>query len=202
MRGTKLALLFFAVLGFGIPAMPEPEKKRRWKTTDSPAYLTQAPVGIPGDITRTDETNVEPAKFAEAYCPAVFGFPVVSVSGEMRKWPSGAVAVDFQGVLVREVPAIGGTAASDTSFAGGVPWFEQVLGVAVRGYVAVKCSVGTPARNGVVYVQSVANGGINPGEFRADGTDSGNAVALTAAQAVWASDGLDSDKNAELRIAR
>lgn len=168
----------------------------------SNAYLYKAPSGIPGDITRTDETNVEPVKFAETYVPAVFGFPVIMVAGEPRKWASGSVAVDFQGVLAREVPAIPASSASDL-VANAAPWFEQVLGMVVRGYMNVKCSVGTPARGGVVYVQSTANGGINPGEFRADGTDSGNAVALTAAQASWASDGLDSvDKTAEIRIAR
>lgn len=165
------------------------------------SYLLKAPSGIPGDITRTDETNVEPAKFAEAYVPPTFGFPVIFVSGAPRKFASGSVAADFQGVLVREVPGIAASSASD-ALANAAPWFEQVLGVAVRGYVNVKCSVGTPARGGVVYVQSVANGGINPGEFRADGTDSGNAVALSSTQAEWASDGVDTDLNAELRIAR
>lgn len=197
---NKLGLMVGMLLG--LAPIAAPEEKKRWKTTDSPAYLKQAPAGVPGDISRTDETNVEPVKFAEAYCPAVFGFPLITVSGETRKWASGSVAVDFQGILVREVPGIAGTAASDESYDATVPWWKQILGNAVRGYVIVKCSVGTPARNGVVYVQSVANGGINPGEFRADGTDSGNAVALTATQAVWATNGKDADGNAELRIAR
>jgi hypothetical protein len=166
-----------------------------------PAYLKSAPAGIPGDVTRVDETNVEPVKFVEADCPAVFGFPVVFTAGVAKKWSGSSVAADFQGVLVREVPAIGGTVASDATF-GGVPYFEQVLGMAVRGYVAVKCAAGTPARGGVVYVQITASGGVAVGEFRADGTDGGNAVALTATQAEWASNGKDADGNAELRIAR
>lgn len=165
------------------------------------AYLNKAPAGFVGDITRTDETNVEGVIFAEAYVPATFGFPVIMVSGAPRKWASGSVAVDFQGVLAREVPGIAASSASD-ALTNAAPWFEQVLGLVVRGYMNVKCAVGTPARGGVVYVQSVANGGIDPGAFRADGTDGGNAVALTAAQASWASDGMDADKTAEIRIAR
>lgn len=167
-----------------------------------PAYLRSAPVGIPGDITRVDETAVEPLKFLEAACPAVFGFPYVFIAGAPTKWSGSSVAVDFAGVLVREVPAIAGSSASDDTFAGTQPWFKQVLGGVSRGYIAVKCAAGTPARNGVVYVQVTANGGVAVGEFRADGTDSGNAVALTNTQASWASDGKDADLNAELRIAR
>jgi len=166
-----------------------------------PAYLYQAPTGIPGDITRVDESSVEPLKFTEANCPAVFGFPYVFDAGVPKKFGASNVAADFAGVLVREVPGIAGTAASDESFAGTVPWYKQVLGGCVRGYVSVKCASGTPARGGVVYIQVTASGGVAVGEFRAD-SDGGNSVALSSTQATWASDGLDADKNAELRIAR
>jgi hypothetical protein len=167
-----------------------------------PAYLYQAPTGIPGAVTRVDESNVDPAKFASADCPAVFGFPVVFTAGVPKKWSGSSVAADFQGVLVREVPAIAGTSASDASFDGTAPWYEQVMGVCVRGYVNVKCVVGSPARGGVVYIQITASGGVSVGDFRADGTDGGNAVALSTTQATWACDGVDAANNAELRIAR
>lgn len=166
-----------------------------------PAYLTQAPVGIPGDVTRTDETNVEQLKFTEANCPAVFGFPYVFAAGVPAKFGASNVAADFAGVLVREVPGIAGTAASDETFNGSVPYYKQVLGGAVRGYVSVKCASGTPARNGIVYIQVVASGGVAVGEFRAD-SDGANSVALSNTQASWESNGKDSDSNAELRIAR
>lgn len=168
----------------------------------APAYLKQAPTGVPGDITRVDETNVEPLKFLEANCPAVFGFPYVLTAGVPTKWGASSVAADFAGVLAREVPGIAGSVASDATFAGTVPYFQQVLGGVVRGYLSVKCAAGTPTRGGVVYIQVTANGGVAVGEFRADGTDSGNAVALTVTQASWATDGLDADLNAELRVAR
>lgn len=165
-----------------------------------PAYLKQAPAGNPGDITRVDESSVEPLKFAEAYVPGAFGFPYYYVAGAPRKWTTGLAATDFQGILVREVPSISGSVTA--GFTDNTPNFEQVLGGLVRGYIIVKVAAGTPVRNGVVYVQITANGGVNPGEFRADGTDSGNAVALTNAQASWASDGKDADGNAEVRVAR
>jgi hypothetical protein len=169
------------------------------------SYLYQSPTGIPGAITRPDESNVEPAMLVAAtgvYAQA-YGIPVKYVSGGIQQFNGGAeTAPSFAGVLIREVPNQAGTLASDTSSGGGVPNSDQPQGLCVRGYVNVVCAAGTPARGGVVYVQIVANGGVAVGAFRADGTDSGNAVALTAAQAEWATDGKDADGNAELRIAR
>lgn len=180
----------------------------RWKTTDSPAYLTQAPSGIPGDVTRTDETNVESAMLIAlaTVFPNQYGLGMKYTTGGIQQ-PSGDAATAFAGVLVREVPSISGLAADDTSFGTGSPLGTQLQGLAVRGYVAVICAAGTPARGGTVYWQTTTNGSIKAGQFRADGTDGGNAVALTAAQAEWASDGVGPDGNgntniAELRIAR
>lgn len=177
-------------------------KSKPFRTKDV-SYLTQAPTGIPGDITRTDETNVEPAMliaasgvFAQAY-----GIPVKYVVGGIQQYNGGAeVAGDFAGVLVREVPSIAGSLGSDV-ISGSVPYSKQVQGLAVRGYVNVLCAAGTPVRGGVVYIQIIANGGIAVGSFRAS-ADGSNTVALTATQAEWASDGMDASGNAELRIAR
>lgn len=166
------------------------------------SYLFEAPNGVPGDITRTDESNVEPAMlvanagvFASAY-----GIPMKYVSGGIQQFSGSEAATVFAGVLVREVPGIGGS-GSDSSFAD-APYSSVPQGLCVRGYVSVVCVAGTPARGGVVYVQVTANNGVAVGAFRADGTDSGNAVALTATQAEWATDGVDASLNAELRIAR
>ena len=167
-----------------------------------PAYLKQAPVGIPGDITRTDETNVEPAMLvaASSVYAQKFGIPMKYVSGGIQQFNGGAeVPADFAGILVREVPSISGSVTA--GFTDNIPNPEQVQGMAVRGYISVKCAAGTPARGGAVFVQIVANGGVEVGEFRA--TDDGaNAIELTTTQATWASDGKDSDGNAEIRIAR
>lgn len=169
----------------------------------SPAYLFQAPVGIPGDITRTDETNVEPAMLvaASSVFAQAFGIPMVYVAGGISQYITSNVAADFAGVLVREVPSISGSLASDASLSGGVPNPVQPQGLAVRGYVSVLCKNGTPARGGIVYIRVVAASGKAIGDFEAV-SDGGNSVALSATQAEWASDGKDADNNAELRIAR
>lgn len=171
----------------------------------APAYLFKAPSGIPGDITRVDESNVEPIMLktngSPATYPQVFGFPLVYASGGAAKWITSSVAADFAGVLVREVPQIAGSSASDASFDGTLPNPLYPNGMCVRGYVSVKCVTGTPARGGIVYIRTVAATGKAIGDFEAT-NDSGNNLALSTTQATWASDGKDADNNAELRIAR
>ena len=165
------------------------------------AYLFSAPAGVPGDITRTDESNVEPALLiaVSSVFAQNFGIPMVYAAGGISQVGSGNVAADFAGVLVRQAPGI---SSNSDALTGNVPNPDQIQGLLVRGYCSVLCAAGTPARGGVVYMQITANGGIAAGSFRADGTDSGNAVALSATQAEWATTGLDANKNAELRVAR
>lgn len=165
-----------------------------------PSYLYSAPAGVPGDITRTDETNVEPARLiaASSVYAQAFGIPMKYVSGGIQQFNGGAeVAADFAGILVREVPAISGNlnAGLDNT----VPNPNQINGMAVRGYVSVKCAAGTPVRGALVYIQIVANGGVAVGSFRAT-ADSSNTIQTT--NLTWASDGKDADNNAEVRIAR
>lgn len=174
-----------------------------------PAYLKNAPAGVPGDITRVDESNVEPAMLvaASGVFPAAVGIPMKYVTGGIQQFNGGGeTAPDFAGVLIREVPGQAGSSADDAVFNPLSPFSKQVQGLCVRGYVAVVCAAGTPARGGAVYIQIIANGGVGVGSFRAT-ADGGNTVLLTATQAEWASDGLGSDGSgntniAELRIAR
>ena len=171
------------------------------------AYLKQAPTGIPGDITRTDESNVEPAMLVGVGSPAVYptayGLAMKYVTGGIQQFNGGAeTAASFAGVLVREVPSISSSIACDSSFDTVSPMPTEPVGLCVRGYVSVKCLNGTPARGGVVYVRIIANGPLTTlGGFEA-ASDSSNSVALSATQAEWASDGVDSLGNAELRIMR
>ena len=164
------------------------------------AYLKQAPNGIPGDVTRVDETNVEPAMLVAAsgvYAQA-FGIPMKYVAGGIQQFNGGAeTAASFAGVLVREVPSIAGNLS--VSYSDNIPYSAVPQGLAVRGYVAVLCAAGTPARGALVYVQIVANGGVAVGSFRAT-SDSTNTIQL--ANTTWAVDGVDASGNAEIRIAQ
>lgn len=164
------------------------------------SFLYAYPGAVAGSVTRPDVTNVEPAMLVAATgtFAQAFGIPMKYVSGGIQQFNGGAeTAASFAGVLVREVPSISGSTAQ--GFDDNIPNPEQVQGLAVRGYVAVKAVVGTPARGGTVYVQIIANGGVAVGAFRAT-SDGGNTIALTDVE--WAADGKDADNNAEIRIAR
>lgn len=165
------------------------------------SYLYSAPAGVPGDITRVDETNVEPAMLiavSSTYAQA-FGIPMKYATGGISQIVAGDAAADFAGVLVREVPSISGN--TNQGFDDTTPNPDQVNGLAVRGYVSVKCKQGTPARGGTVYMRVEADTGKAVGDFEAV-SDTTKSVALSATQATWASDGKDASNNAELRIAR
>ncbi len=167
----------------------------------APAYTFQAPTGVPGDITRTDESNVEPAMLvalAAVYAQR-FGEAMRYVTGGIQQFTAALTKADFAGVLVREVPSISGNALA--GFSDNIPNPDQLQGLLVRGYVSVKCTAGTPARGGIVYVRTVADTDRPIGAFEAV-SDGGNSFALDAVQAEWATDGKDAAGNAELRVAR
>lgn len=168
------------------------------------SYLYQAPAGIPGDIVNVDETSVEPAMLVQSGSPLAFpqawGIPMVYAAGGITQYQTSNVAADFAGVLIREVPSIAG-AGDLGQFSPTIPNSAVPNGLAVRGYVSVACTVGTPARGGVVYIRTVAAGGKAIGDFEAV-SDPGNNVALSATQAEWATDGKDAFNNTTLRIAR
>ncbi len=170
----------------------------------SQAYLYNAPAGVPGDITRPDQTSVEPAMQAvqgSDYPKVGMGVKYTS-DGAGIQVPSGDAATAFAGIMIREAPQISNSSADDSLLTPYTPLISVPVGLVPRGYVAVKCEAGTPVRGGVVYWQVTDNGGVKAGSFRADGTDSANAVALTAAQAEWAVNGKDGSGNAEVRVSR
>ncbi len=168
-----------------------------------PAYLFNAPAGFAGSVSRPDMSNIEPAQLvalADVYAPR-FGEAMRYVTGGIQQFTAALTKADFAGALVREVPGIAGGAESEDINSGGVPNPDQTQGLMVRGYMSVKCTAGTPARGGIVYVRTVADTGRPIGAFEA-ASDGGNSFALDAVQAEWATDGKDANGIAELRIAR
>lgn len=161
------------------------------------SYLKRMPSGVVGSITRPFETNVETA-FMNSGTPVLsFGAPVKMASGKIVPFAGGETTADFFGVITRVAPSISGSTAQ--TFANAVPNPEQLQGVAVRGYVNVVCTVGTPARNGTVYVRIVAATGKAIGDFEAT-ADGANNIAITGV--TWNVDGKDASNIAEIRIAK
>lgn len=163
------------------------------------AYLYRAPAGIPGSITRTDLSAVEPGYLDSTGTPTAFGVPVKIVAGKFQLMGLTSVAADFYGVLARIAPSISGT-NQDEVLGTATPWAKQMQSILTRGYINVTCLQGTPARNGGVYVRVVDGGVGKPvGAFEAV-ADGVNSVLLTGV--IWATTGKDSSNNAELRVAR
>lgn len=164
------------------------------------AYLYAAPAGVPGAVTRPDESNVEPIMLVSVsgVYPTAFGVPLKYVAGGAQQFNGGAeVAADFAGILIREVPGISGSTAQGLTDA--APYPVEPQGMLVRGYGSVVCAAGTPVRGALAYIQIIANGGVAVGAFRAS-SDGSNSIQTT--QVIWASDGKDADNNAEVRVAR
>ena len=164
-------------------------------------FLFQAPTGIPGDVSRPDHVQVEPAKLvalATVFADR-FGQAMRYVAGGIQQWTTGLTKTDFAGVLVRQAPHLSGDLESGESFGGGAPNGDQIQGLLVEGYVHVEVTAGVPVRGGTVYCRIVdaANRPIGAFEAAADG---GNSVALDPKQASWAVDGIDADGNGELRV--
>lgn len=160
------------------------------------SILYRASSGVAGDVTRPDNTVVESGLLNASNAPDAFGAPVKLVSGKFEAIEAGDAAADFAGILTRIAPAIAGDLVE--TYAGGTPNTDSVQGIAVEGYVNVVCTIGTPARGGVVYLRVVADTGkaIGDLEATADGTDN---VALSGV--VWAVGGKDSSNVTEIRIS-
>lgn len=160
------------------------------------SYLYRAPAGVAGDVTRPDDTVVEPGLLNAAKAPTAFGAPVKIVSGKFEKVEASDAATVFCGVLSRVAPSIAGDLVQ--TFAGGTPNTASVQGIVREGYVNVVCTQGTPARGGQVFMRVTADTGKAVGDFET-AADSGKCVALTGV--TWAVDGKDSSNVTEIRIA-
>jgi hypothetical protein len=151
------------------------------------SFLYRAPSGVAGDVTRPDNTVVEPGILNAAQSPAAFGLPVKLVAGKFEKIASGNPASVFAGILSRTAPSI----------AGDTPAPASVQGIVTSGYVNVLCTVGTPVRGGIVYMRVTTSGVKLIGDLEAT-SDSTLSVALVGV--TWATDGKDSGNVAEIRI--
>lgn len=160
----------------------------------STAILKNAPTGFPGDVSRLQDSIVEPIMMGSQF--AGFGLPFkYNGAGKAVPVEASDAATVFKGILTRMVPSISGSNAQ--GFDDSIPNLESAQGALKFGYGLVNCKVGTPVRGGIVYMRVVAATGKLVGDFEAT-SDSTNSVAL--AQAEWATNGKDANGTAEIRI--
>ena len=171
------------------------------------SYLYQSPSGVPGDVTRADDSNVEPVTLVSPF-PANYGLPMkyAAGSGGAPEGVTPMVAADtaavFCGVLTRQAPAISGS-NSNESFFTDQPNPVQIQGLCIRGYVSVLVNAGSPVRGAVVGVVQTASAGHPAGSFEVATT--GNNIPLTGTlvgNVTWAADGVDTNGFGEVRIAQ
>ena len=158
------------------------------------AYLYNAPAGVPGDVTRLQESLVEPVLLGAAF--TAFGQPFkFNSSGKAIPVAASDAASVFKGIITRVVPSIGGNTASGLNDA--IPSQDSTQGGLRKGFCNVLCTIGTPVKGGTVYMRVVAASGKLVGDLEAtaDGTDN---VALTGVE--WAVNGKDADNITELFI--
>lgn len=158
------------------------------------AILKSAAAGVVGDVTRKLDSVIEPIMLGSAF--SAFGVPAkINGSGKLVPIAASDAATVFKGILTRSVPSMGGN--TNQGFDDVIPNAEACHGLLVKGYVNVKCAIGTPVRGGIVYMRVVAASGKLVGDLEAtaDGTDN---VALSGVE--WAVNGKDADNITELKI--
>lgn len=171
------------------------------------SYLYASPSGVPGDVTRVDDSNVEPVMLVSPF-PTNYGLPMKYAAGAtgQAECVTPLVAADsasvFCGILVRAVPGISGSSVNE-NFDTFLPNSAEPQGLLVRGYASVFVNSGSPVRGSIVGVVVTASAGHPAGVFETGIT--GNNVGLTGTivgNVTWAADGVDSNGYGEVRIAQ
>ncbi len=124
----------------------------------SNAFQFRMPAGIPGAINRSSTATVEAQLLDTTNYPTVYGVPVAidATSKSVRKIMAGDAASSVYAMYVRPYPTNSGTDPIGTSTAP----VSGICSVLKRGYMTVQLNGATAAaKNGAVYVRTVANGG-------------------------------------------
>lgn len=122
------------------------------------AYVTRAPSGFPGELSRSEGAVVVPVAISEAI---VYGKPVKIVSNKAANIDANDTAANFFGVLQRSAPAI---STDNTANTADSDYVQQVIR---KGFCSVECATGTPALGGQVYMRVVEETTQLVGDFEA-----------------------------------
>lgn len=155
------------------------------------AYVYRMPSGIPGDVSRKENSVVE-TQILNASLPfSAYGLVGKMAAGKFVPFAGGEAATDAYGVLVRPFPTNSGTDGLGTA----TPPTSGPCDVLRRGYITVKLNGGATVAAGVpVYVRVAAAASGKPlGGFEG-AADSTNTVAINA---IFLS-AADADGNVEI----
>ncbi len=155
------------------------------------AYVYRMPSGIPGDVSRKENSVVETQTLNASLPFSAYGLVGKMAAGNFVPFAGGEAATDAYGVLVRPFPTNSGTDGLGTA----TPPTSGPGDVLRRGYITVKLNGGaTVAAGGPVYVRVAAAASGKPlGGFEG-AADSTNTVAINA---IFMS-AADADGNVEI----
>lgn len=135
--------------------------------------------GFAGTYARTPDCIIDTHPVVAGGVNVYFGDPVIDAgAGAIKKADATATAANFVGIAACEVKtALSYTAPND----GGYFVADEAAAILQRGSISAVCQVGTPAKNGKVYLRVAVNSAIPAGvvgglEAAADGN---NTVELT-----------------------
>lgn len=152
--------------------------------------LSGIPAGVAGDVTRSLQSTKDTVFFdKDTATPDAYGIPLVMVANKVRKFADGNDGTDIKGALVRSAP--------ERTELDGSPNVDAPHGRILRGSFLAVCAIGTPAREGVVYVRTVADIGKEIGDLEATEA-AGENVAVP--NWVWNIEGKDANDVGEIRI--
>lgn len=131
------------------------------------AFTFRAGAGFPGEVTRQENSIIEPVVIDASAPPLLYGVPVVidPTTQGIRPLVAGDSGLTaFYGILVRPFPT---SQASTTNFGNtplggaGVPPASGPASVLVSGYIAVQVPIGQTlaTKNGAVFVWVAATSG-------------------------------------------
>lgn len=155
------------------------------------AFVYRMPSGIPGDVSRKENSVVE-TQILNASLPfSAYGLVGKMAAGKFVPFAGGEAATDAYGILVRPFPTNSGTDGLGTA----TPPTSGPGDVLRRGYITIKLNGGaTVAAGGQVYVRVAAAASGKPlGGFEG-AADSTNTVAINA---IFMS-AADADGNVEI----
>ena len=159
------------------------------------AFLYRMPAGIPGDVTRPSNSTTEPQQIDAAAPPTKYGVFVKLVSGKVRPIAASDAATVVYGLLQRPYP----TNAANEALGAATPPTSGLCNVVVRGYMTVKLAFGTAAKNGQVYVTTVAGGAAAVGDIATSATPDTGATAVAVAGCIFMG-AADASGNVEIRF--
>jgi hypothetical protein len=165
------------------------------------SYPFSAPMGVQGDISRTDESNVEPAFLITPF-PTNYGVAMVYATGGITPFAAAGTAATVAGLLVRAAPGISNSSTNEAADQF-TPNQAEVQGLMTRGYATVLVNAGTPVRGQPVGIVQTASAGHPAGSFEVATT--GNNIPLTGTIGgnwTWAQDGVDPNGYGEIRLAQ